>query len=686
MPGRFSSPLRTAVAAGCALAALSGRAWAADERAAPVSGIDLQYIDGAVRPQDDFYTYVNGKWLAKVEIPADKPGFGSFDQLNDTLQGQLRELIEASVQDVAAPPGSEVRKIAGLYQSFVDEARLQTLGVQPLADEFAGIQSLKSRRDIAALMAHLQQLGVSVPLSPQVHLDNKDSTRYVFDLGQDGLGLPDRDYYLKDDDAKLKQMRTAYAQHVQKMLQMSGDAAAADEARDILALETRLARVQWTKVQNRDPLKVYNPVKIEQLSHLAPDFDWQRYLIAAGVDGRVGYLIISQPTYLQALDRLLVSTPLPVWKAYFRWHVLSEFARYLSRAYVDEAFAFNGTTLQGIPENRPRWKRGVALVDESIGEALGKLYVARYFPPDSKARADALVKNLLAAYHQDIDKLDWMGPATRREAQAKLAKINTKIGYPTRWRDYATLELRADDLVGNVMRANVFEYRRNVDKLGKPVDRSEWGMTPQTINAYYDPEMNEIVFPAAILQPPFFNSAADDAVNYGAIGAIIGHEISHAFDDQGSQYDGDGNLRDWWTPADHAAFAARTKALVAEYAAFEPLPGYHLNGELTLGENIADNSGLAVAYQAYRISLAAATAPLIDGLSGDQRFYMGYAQQWREKDRDNFKIEMVKVDPHSTPMFRVLGALVNQPPFYQAFDLKPGDRMYRPPSQRVIIW
>ncbi len=687
LPGWIASILCATASALCLTAASAADdAPAEHARALRASGIDLQYVDSAVRPQDDFYTYVNGKWLATAEIPADKPGFGAFDQLQDTLQEQLRQIIETAMQNAAAGPDSEQRKIVNLYQSFLDETRLEQLGVRPLADEFAGIEALKSTKDIPALIAHLQRLGVTVPFSPMVHLDAKDSTKYVFDLVQDGLGMPDRDYYLTDDDVKLKQVRAAYLAHVQKMLQLQGDAAAAAQARDILALETRIARAQWTKVQNRDPVKTYNVVKIDRLAALAPGFDWKRYLVAAGVDGKVGYLVISQPSYVRGLDRILAGTPLPVWKAYFKWHLLSDYARYLSSSFVDESFAFNGTELQDIPENLPRWKRAVQLVDRSIGEALGKLYVARNFPPDSKARSDALVKNLLAAFRQDIDSLDWMGAATKQQAQAKLAKITTKIGYPAQWRDYSTLELRADDLVGNVMRANMFEYQRNVNKLGKPVDRNEWGMTPQTINAYYDSEMNEIVFPAAILQPPFFNSAADEAVNYGAIGAVIGHEISHGFDDQGAQYDGDGNLRDWWTAADHAAFAAKTKALVAEYDAFEPLPGYHLNGELTLGENIADNSGLAVAYKAYQISLAGASAPVIDGLTGAQRFYMGYAQEWREKDRDNFLIEMIKVDPHSTAPFRVLGALVNQPGFYEAFNVKEGDKMYRPPAERVTIW
>ncbi|HEY4038555.1 MAG TPA: M13 family metallopeptidase, partial [Burkholderiaceae bacterium] len=473
---------------------------------------------------------------------------------------------------------------------------------------------------------------------------------------------------------------------VQRTLAMLGDKAAADEARKILALETALARVQWTKVENRDPVKAYNKIEIARLRALAPSFDWKRYLVATGVEGKVDYLIVSQPSYVTEFGKILDRTSLADWKNYLRFHLVSSYQPYLSKAHVDEDFGFSSTTVQGVPQNRPRWKRGVTLVDESIGDALDHLYADRYFPAPSKARADALVRNLLQAFRTDLDSLDWMGPDTRRQAHLKLAAITTKIGYPDHWRDYTRLEVKADDLAGNVMRARQFEFRRNIDKLGKPVDRSEWEMFPQTVNAYYEPERNEIVFPAAILQAPFFNAAADDAVNYGAIGAIIGHEISHAFDDQGSQYDQIGNLRNWWTDQDRKAFAARAKRLVAEYGAFEPVRGFHLNGELTLGENIADNSGLAVAFKAYQISLGGQTAPVLDGYTGEQRFYMGFARGWREKDRDNFLIALIKSDPHSPPVDRVLGSVVNQPAFYQAFAIKAGDRMYLAPDRRVIMW
>ncbi len=520
-----------------------------------------------------------------------------------------------------------------------------------------------------------------------MHLDNRDSTRYELDFGQSGLGLPDRDYYLKDDDAKLKGFRDKYVVHVENMLKMSGDANAHADAASILALETELAKVQWTKVENRDPVKGYNKVVIADLPATAPGFDWDTLFKESGAAGKIDYVNISQPSYFKGMAEIIKNTPMPVWKTYFRWHLLNYSAPYLSKAFVDEDFAFNGTTLRGVPQNRPRWQRGMRRARASaIGEQLGQDYVAHYFPAESKARVTELVHNLLAAYQQSISTLDWMSPDTKKQALAKLSQYMLKLGYPDKWRDYSALRIDRNDLLGNVVRASEFEYNRNLNKLGKPIDRAEWGMTPQTVNAYYNPEMNEIVFPAAILQPPFFNPNADDAVNYGAIGAVIGHEISHGFDDQGSQYDGVGNLHDWWTKSDHEAFAAKTKALVDEYNAFEPVKGYHINGELTLGENIADNSGVAIAYKAYKISLGGKPSPVIDGMTGEQRFYAGFAQVFREKMRDDAMIEQIKTDPHSIPVDRVLGAIVNQPGFYQAYDVKPGDKMYVAPDKRVIIW
>jgi putative endopeptidase len=430
-------------------------------------------------------------------------------------------------------------------------------------------------------------------------------------------------------------------------------------------------------------------VQIPKLAGLAPSIDWNRYLTDTGVQGKTDYLVIGEPTYLRGFDELLRKAPLATWKTYFRWRLLNDFAPYLSKSFVDENFAFYGTALHGIPENRPRWKRGIQLVENSIGEGLGKLYVAQYFPPESKARMDQLVKNLLAAYKADIGTLDWMTPETKEKAQAKLAKFMPKIGYPDRWRDYSALQIDKSDLVGNVIRAQTFEYDRNLNKLGKPIDRSEWGMTPQTVNAYYNPEMNEIVFPAAILQPPFFDPRADDAAIYGGIGGIIGHEISHGFDDQGSQYDGDGNLLEppgWFTQADLDKFKEKTKALVAQYSAYEPVPGYHVNGELTLGENIADNAGLAISYKAYQLSLNGKQAPQIDGMSGDQRFFAGWAQAFRGKSRTDDEIVALKTDPHSPVAIRGTVPEMNQNAFFDAYGVKEGDKMYLAPEKRVTLW
>ena len=652
-----------------------------------LSGIEVQYIDDGVRAQDDLYKHINGKWLASTEIPADEAGYNSFVKLIDDSQLQLRAIID-TLQTSAAAKDADQQKIAELYASFMDEGALEGLGLRPLQTEFAKIDAINDRKQIAGLIAHFNQIGVSAPYTPIVHQDAKDSSKYVFDLGQGGLGMPDRDYYLLHE-GKMEEARKQYGLYVEKMLTLAGGKTAAKDSKDILALETELAKGQWTKVENRDPVKTYNKYEFSKLAAIAPGYDWKSYLIDSGVDGKADYLVVSQPSYISGFNQLLQKAPLTVWKAYFRWRLLNDFAPYLSKSFVDEHFAFNDTALRGTPQNRPRWKRGIALVESSIGEGLGKLYVAQYFPPESKARMDRLVRNLLAAYKADIDTLDWMSPQTKQKAQEKLAKFTTKIGYPSKWRDYSALRIAKDDLVGNVIRARTSEYNRNLDKLGKPIDRDEWMLTPQTINAYYNPAANEIVFPAAILQLPFFNPKADDAVNYGGIGAVIGHEISHGFDDQGSQYDGDGNLLSapgWFTQDDLKKFKAKTHALVEQYAAYEPVPGYHLNGELTLGENIADNSGIAIAYKAYKLSLGGKEAPVIDSQSGDQRFYEGWAQVWRDKTRTDQLVFAIKIDPHSPLAIRGTVPEMNQESFYQAFGVIDGDKMYLPPEKRVTLW
>ena len=680
--------------AACALAACSMNKRATvsgpSHLATLSSGVDTEYVEESVRPQDDLYRHLNGKWLDTFAIPSDKASYGSFTFVDDQAQQQLRGIIEGLTDSsggvtVTGDAAVDTRKLADLYASFMDEPRLEILGSTPIGAQMAHIDALASKRDIPALIAHFNRIGVGAPYDVEVDVDARDSTHYAVILRQGGLGLPDRDYYLKED-AKFKDLRLKYMGHMEKMLAMAGDAKAGQSADEIMKLETAMAALQWTRVANRDPVKTYNKFAVADLHTLMPAYDWPRYLDGSGVTGKADYVIVRQPNYFTGLDKLIAETPLPVWKSYFKWHQLAAAAPYLSKAFVDERFAFVGTAVRGVPENRPRWKRGMALLDDSMGEAMGRLYVTKYFPPENKARMTELVRHLIEAYRRDIDTLDWMGPETKKGAQEKLAKLAPKIGYPDTWRDYGTLSILRDDLWGNVVRATEFEYARGLAKLGHSVDRTEWFMTPQTVNAYYNPVMNEIVFPAAILQPPFFDIHADDAVNYGGIVAVIGHEVSHGFDDKGSQYDADGNLRDWFTTDDHARFAAKAKALVAQYNAYESVPGYHVNGELTLGENIGDNSGLALAYKAYRLSLDGKTAPVIDGLTGEQRFYLGWVQVWRGKVREAEAIRLLTIDPHSPPAVRGTAPLVNQPGFYSAFGVQPGDKMYLPPGQRVEIW
>jgi predicted metalloendopeptidase len=650
------------------------------------SGVDITNIDSAVRPQDNFFLNLNGKWLAKTDIPSDKSSWGSFEKLDDDTKPQLRAIIEAAAADPNKKPGTDPQRIGDFFASYMDEAKLEEVRLAPLKADFDRVAALSDKKLIPGLMAHFSRYGYTVPFSFAIHQDNKDSTKYVADLYQDGLSLPDRDYYLKKSDKKLADTLAKYEQHVAKMLTLAGNTNAAADAKAIVALETQIAKLQWTKVALRDPVKAYNKVPLAKLPKLAPGFDWTTWLNDTGIGGKVDYVIVSQPSFITGVDKLLNKTPLATWKAYFQWQVLHANAPYLAKDFAQENFAFYGKVLSGVNEQEPRWKRAVNATDAGLGEALGKLYVEQHFPAERKARMEALVKNLLAAFGQSIETLDWMSPETKQQAQAKLAKFTTKIGYPNKWRDYSALAVAKDDLAGNVQRSRAFEYAKEVNKLGKPIDRDEWGMTPQTVNAYYNPELNEIVFPAVILQPPFFDADADDAVNYGAIGAVIGHEISHGFDDQGAQYDGDGNLRDWWTKSDHKNFAAKTKMLVKQYNGYSPVKGYFVNGELTLGENIADNSGMAIAYKAYLLSLGGKPAPVIDGLSGEQRFYMGFCQVWRSKIRDAQQIVYLKSDPHSPDQFRANGTVRNQPGFYEAFGVKPGDKMYLAPKDRVIMW
>ena len=659
---------------------------AAFAAAAPGSGIDTQFIDNAVRAQDDFFSYLNGKWLTTTQIPADRARWSTFDQLRDDTLSQLRTVIETAVQEKKKSPGSDVQKIADFYTSFMDTEKLDQLGLSPLASELSRIRAVADKKALPALIAHLRRIGVRTPYDIYVSVDPRDPSQYAVELAQDGLGLPDRDFYLRGDIAQLASVKARYEAHIAKVLGMAGHPQAEADAKAIVALETALAAAQWSKVDNRDPLKTYNKTRIADLSRLAPGYDWDQAMAEAGLAGRVDAVIVNQPSYLAGFVKALADTDVASWKAYFEWQLLRQASPYLSAPFADADFAFFGRALTGVSEPRPRWKRGMTLVERSIGDALGRVYVARYFPPERKASLQLLTANLMAAYKTSIDALDWMSPGTRKEAQSKLAKLSLKVAYPDKWRNYSKLSIAPNDLMGNVWRAADFDYTFDLNKLGKPVDRGEWAMSPMTINSYSNPVLNEIVFPAAVLQPPFFNAGADDAVNYGAIGAMIGHQICYGFDEQGSWYDSDGKLRSWWSKEDYARFKARTEPMVKQYANYSPLPGYRVNGSLTLGANIADNCGLTVAYRAYQLSLKGKPAPVIDGLTGAQRFFMGYGQVWRSKVRDQQQIVLLKTDPHAPNQFRTNGPLLNHPAFYDAFDVKPGDKMYVPPEQRISVW
>jgi predicted metalloendopeptidase len=650
------------------------------------SGVDTGAIDASVRGQDDFFRYTQGKWLKDVEIPSDRSSWGAFNIAQDNVEQQIRTIIEQAGQDKNARAGSDARKMGDFYASFMDEKRRNELGLAPLKAELARVAALRDQNGIAPLVARFTRIGAGAPIDMQVHQDNKASTRYIVDIGQSGLGMPNRDYYIVADDARLADIRAKYQVHVEKMLALAGHPDAAAEAAQIVALETDIARVQWSAVENRDPVKAYNKLTIAQLKALMPAFDWSAYLKQTGVAGKVNELIVSQPSYLTGLDALIQKTPVAVWKSYFEFRLLSAYAPYLSQPFVEEGFAFRGTVLSGAKVNRPLQKRAITEINRDLGEVVGKAYVKNYFPAERKQQVQAMAQNFLAAFKEGIETLDWMTEETKKQAQLKLSKISVKVGYPDHWRDYSKLSIARADLVGNVMRSREFAHQYDVGKLGKPVDRKEWGMTPQTVNAYYNPELNEVVFPAARLQYPLYDANAEPAINYGAVGISIGHEISHAFDDQGAQFDGDGNLRNWWTREDSEKFAAKGKVLVAQYGAFSPLPGYTLNGELTLGENIADNAGAIMASRAYKISLGGKPAPVIDGFTAEQRLFMGLAQARRGKARDASLIAQVKSDPHSPAEFRVNGSLRNHPGFYEAFSVKPGDKMYLPPEQRVIFW
>ncbi|MFD7842027.1 M13 family metallopeptidase [Nocardia sp. NPDC059764] len=654
----------------------------------PPSGIDLSFRDADVRVQDDLFAHVNGKWLDTYEIPADRAVDGAFRTLYDQAELDVQKIIQdASAADAA--PGSEERKIGDLYNSFMAAEVIEAAGLTPIAEELAAVAAVADRAEFAALIGRLQRTGVGGALAFYVDTDDKNSTRYLVHATQSGIGLPDESYYHKDEYAEI---RAKYVAHMRRMFELAG---LDYDAQRVFDLEAKLAAGHWDVVRRRDAELSYNLVTFADLAAENPEFDWTAWTsaLAAGLD-RSGAelfaeLVVRQPDYVRTFAQTWASESLEDWKGWAAWRVVKARAPYLTEALVEESFDFYGRTLTGAQENRERWKRGVSLVQDLLGEAVGKLYVARHFPPAAKARMVELVENLQEAYRRNISQLEWMGPDTRQAALAKLEKFTPKIGYPEEWRDYTAVTVDPADVVGNYRSGYAAEHDRDLNKLGGPVDRGEWFMTPQTVNAYYNPGMNEIVFPAAILQPPFFDMNADDAANYGGIGAVIGHEIGHGFDDQGSKYDGDGNMIDWWTESDRTEFGKRTKALIAQYNTFSPkdLSDDHtVNGEFTIGENIGDLGGLSIALEAYKIATEGQNSPVLDQLTGLQRVFFGWAQVWRTKARSEEAIRRLAVDPHSPPEFRCNGVVRNLDSFHEAFEVTPGDALYLDPAERVKIW
>ena len=646
------------------------------------SGLDKTGMDPAVRPQDDLFFAMNGTWLKNTEIPADKSSWGAFNVLRQQSDEHVKAIIEGLAAKQQAP-GTINAKIGDFYSSYIDTAAIDAAGTKPLAPYAQQLAAVKNKKDLVLLMGRWVSF-TDLPLNLGVGPDAKDPTIYSAGTGQGGLGLGDRDYYLKSD-ARFVAARTAYLTYLRTILALDGDKNAVMQAKAVMALEMKIAKAQWSQEALRDPVKGYNPMTLKQLAAKDPGIDWKAYLEAGDLPAPA-FVSIGQPDYTWTLAKLIKNEPLDVWKAYMRVRLLDATAQTLPAGFRDASYQFKSVALQGTKSDKPRWQRGVDTVNGAMGEAIGQLYVAQYFPPAYKARMVQLVDNLLKAYSTSIDNLTWMSPATKVEAHAKLSKYGIKIGYPDVWRDYSGLDVKSGDALGNSIRAAQFEYHRQAVRNGKPVDRTEWGMTPQTVNAYYDPTKNEIVFPAAILQPPFFDMKADDAVNYGGIGAVIGHEVSHGFDDQGSQYDGDGKLRNWWTADDRKAFEAITSKLDAQFSAYEPLPGVHVKGQLTMGENIADLSGLQISYKAWNISLDGKPAPVIDGYTGAQRFYLGFSQVWRGKLRDEYMLRIVTTNPHSPPQYRADGASINSDGFHEAFGTKPGDKMWKAPADRLRLW
>ena len=668
------------IPSGAAEAASSAPAPHAASAAIGEFGLDLSAGNPQVKPGDDFFAYANGGWFQHFTIPSDHSSFGPFDKLDELSKERVRAIIEQAIAAHAAA-GTPEQQIGDYYAAYMDEAAIEANGLKPVQGDLQRIEAASSRLDIARLFG---EPGFVSLFDVQLPADFKNPDRYCVFISESTLGLPDRDYYLKDDP-QLKSIREKYVAYIAQMLTLGGVADAPAKARDIMAFETAASKVQWPIDKRRDVDAIYNPRSKEQLLSFAPGFPWQVFLEAQRLGARQD-VVLGELGAIGDLAALYDRTNVATLKAFLTFHYLSSHAPYLPKRFDQARFAFYGETMRGQPQQRERWKRAVDAVDDALGEAVGRLYVAKYFPPESKAKMQQLVADLEAALSERIDALDWMTPPTKTRAHEKLAAFTPKIGYPDKWKDYSALTIRRDELIGNVRRAAEWQWNYQVARLDSAVDRAEWQMTPQEINAYYNPSNNEIVFPAAILQPPFFDPNADSAVNYGAIGAVIGHEMGHGFDDQGRKFGPDGSMQDWWTAKDAQVFSTRTARLIKEFSGFEALPGLKVNGANTIGENIGDLGGLNMAHEAYRISLKGQPAPVIDGLTGDQRFFLAYAQVWREKYRDGALRELVMSDVHSPSQFRVNGPLPNIDAWYAAFDVQPGDKLYIKPEERVRIW
>ncbi len=650
---------------------------------APISGVDLAGMDTSVRPGDDFFAYVNGTWVKETEMPADKARYGLFNILRDESQDAVRAIIEKSATGDFAK-GTDEQKVGDLYSSFLDWDTRNARGLEPLQPELDRINAISSRDELAVYFASAITRGLDAPFAAQQLTDFLDPSQYAILMAQSGLGLPDREYYFKDDETS-EEIRTKYVEHVGKMFDLAGIEGGAEAAQTVMALETRLAAENMTKEKARDYAGNYKKFAIADLSELMPEFNWDGYLSEIGIQD-LSEVVVYTRDYMKALDGIIADTDLDTWKTYLTWSAINNTADRLTRDIDEQNFQFYGKVLSGTEEQRPDWRRAVSTVDGLLGEVVGKVYVKEHFPPEAKERMLELVGNLVKAYEKSIKELDWMGEETKVQALDKLSKFTPMIGYPDKWRDYSALEIEADDYYGNIERAAYAEYKRQLERQGGPVDRTEWGMNPQTVNAYYNPPLNQIVFPAAILQPPFFNLEADDAVNYGAIGAVIGHEIGHGFDDKGSTFDGNGVLRNWWTDEDRAEFEKRTGALIAQYDAFMPFEDLAVNGEFTQGENIGDLGGITIGLLAYQMSLDGEEPPVIDGFTGIQRVFLGFGQVWRGITRDEALRQQIATDPHSPGVYRANGPVRNVPEWYAAFGVEKNDALYLPPEERVKIW